>query len=201
VLILLLMGFRVGLYATLTAYVDNIGADLIVAQDGVQGMFSSNSALPLDIHEQSMQAANATEAGHILMADIIFTSGDTKTPVILIGYQPETTFGSPWRFSEGHSVQADDEIAMDTWLAKRSGLTIGDTVAVLGRGFTITRCTIAEQLQSTPGFCTRLGILMGLEAFTFYAPEYEIEYDIPSTLSQGHTGCRYILTLKSGMSN
>lgn len=61
----------------------------------------------------------------------------------------------------------------------------------------IPRCPIAEQLKSTPGFCTHLGVIMGQEAFERFAPEYKIEYDIPSTLSQGHAECQYILRLKS----
>jgi hypothetical protein len=61
----------------------------------------------------------------------------------------------------------------------------------------IPRCPIAEQLQATPGFCTHLGVIMGEEAFKRYAPEYEIEYEIPTTISQGHAKCQYILRLIS----
>jgi hypothetical protein len=65
---------------------------------------------------------------------------------------------------------------------------------------TIPNCLLAEHLQSTPGFCTRLGVIMGQEVFKRYAPEYEIEYeieyDITTTLSQGHAECHYILRLK-----
>ncbi len=103
-LILLLLGFRAGLYATLTAFVDNIGADLILAQGGVQGMFSSNSAVALDLHERAASVADATEAGHILMADIIFTQDETKTPILLVGYDPVTTFGNPWKIGSGRTV-------------------------------------------------------------------------------------------------
>ncbi len=140
-LILLLMGFRAGLYATLTAFVDNLDADLIIAQSGVQGMFSSNSALPLDLHQRAAATANAVEAGHILMADIIFTWDETKTPVLLVGYDPQSVFGSPWKRGAGRNVQADDEIALDTWLAQRAGIALGDTITVLGQDFTVVGLT------------------------------------------------------------
>ncbi len=149
-LILLLMGFRAGLYATLTAFVDNLGADLIVAQSGVQGMFSSNSALPLDLHARAVQEANAVEAGHILMADIIFTWDETKTPVLLVGYQPGSDFGSPWNLAAGRNVQADDEIALDTWLAQRAGLALGDTLTLLGRDFTVVGLTRGTSSWMSP---------------------------------------------------
>lgn len=112
-LILILLGFREGLYVTLTAFVDNIGADLIVAQSGVQGMFSSQSAIPLNLHDKAAAAVNASEAGHIIIADIIISRGDTKTPVLLVGYDPSTPFGGPWNIGQGRGVQADNEILLD----------------------------------------------------------------------------------------
>lgn len=140
-LILLLLGFRAGLYATLTAFVDNLGADLIVAQSGVQGLFASDSAVPLRLHDEVAQAAGAGEAGHIVVADIIFTAGDTKTPVLLVGYDPGTPFGAPWNIGAGRALAGDDEILLDTWLAERAGIAVGDEIGVLGRTFRVVGLT------------------------------------------------------------
>ncbi len=149
-LIFLLMGFRSGLYATLTAFVDNIGADLIIAQSGVQGMFSSNSALPLDLHEQAAKIVGASEAGHILVADIIFTQEETKTPVVLVGYDPATTFGSPWKIGRGRTIIENNEVVLDTWLAQRAGLIIGDSVNLLGQKFTLVGLTLETASWMSP---------------------------------------------------
>jgi len=140
-LILLLLGFRSGIYATLTAFVDNLGADLIVAQSGVQGMFASDSAVPRDLHDEAVAAAGAREAGHIVVADIIFTAGETKTPVLLVGYEPDTPFGAPWNLGAGRAVTADDEILLDTWLAQRADIAVGDRIEVLGRTFQVVGLT------------------------------------------------------------
>jgi len=140
-LILLLLGFREGLYATLTAYVDNLDSDLIIAQSGVEGLFSSDSTLPLDIHDKAVQASGAVEAGHILLADVIFTVGETKTPVLLVGYDPASPFGSPWKLGGGRLLAADDEILIDSWLAGRAGIGLGDKVALLGRTFSVVGLT------------------------------------------------------------
>lgn len=140
-LILLLLGFRQGLYVTLTAFVDNVGADLIVAQSGVQGMFASDSAVPLSLHDDAVAAAGAKEAGHIVVADIIFTAGETKTPVLLVGYEPDTPFGAPWEIGAGRAVAGDDEILLDTWLAQRAGIGVGDEIDVLGRPFHVVGLT------------------------------------------------------------
>ena len=140
-LILLLLGFRQGLYATLTAFVDNIGADLIVAQSGAQGMFASDSAVPLGLHDDAVNAAGAREAGHIVVADIIFTAGESKTPVLLVGYDPDTDFGAPWEIGAGRAVREHDEILLDTWLAQRADVAVGDEIDVLGRPFRVVGLT------------------------------------------------------------
>lgn len=159
-LILLLLGFRAGLYATLTAFVDNLGADLIVAQSGVQGMFASDSTVPLLLHDEAVAAAGAREAGHIVVADIIFTAGETKTPVLLVGYEPDSAFGAPWKIGAGRAVTADDEMLLDTWLAQRAGLDVGDRIDVLGRRFHIVGLT-----QETASWMSPY-IFVSLEAAT-----------------------------------
>lgn len=155
-LILLLLGFRAGLYATITAFVENVGADIIVAQDGVQGIFASDSAVPLDIHDDVATAANAREAGHILVADIIFTWGETKTPVMLIGYDPATSFGNPWNVGAGRTVQQNDEILLDTWLAQRAGIALGDEILLLGRTLRVVGLTRETTSWMSPFIFTSL---------------------------------------------
>ncbi len=140
-LIVLLMGFREGLYATLTAYVDSMDADLVVAQSGVKGFFASNSAIPAGIHDEIDAASGAADTGHILVADVIFTQGTIKTPVLLVGYNPTTGIGGPWALSEGRGVEAGDEVALDLWLAQRNGVAVGDEIEVLGRPFTVVGLT------------------------------------------------------------
>lgn len=140
-LILLLMGFRDGLYATLTAYVNNLHADLIVAQSGVEGLFSSDSAVSLDLHDRVAELTGAVEAGHILLADVIFTHDQTKTPVILVGYDPASAFGSPWKLGRGRLLGEEDEILLDTWLAQRAGITLGGRVNLLGDSFKVVGLT------------------------------------------------------------
>jgi putative ABC transport system permease protein len=149
-LILLLLGFREGLYATLTAFADNLGADVIVTQQGVKGILSSDSSLPLSIHEQAYQASGAVEAGHILIADIIFTYGETKTPVLLVGYDPASPFGAPWKIGRGRNLEANNEIMLDSWLASRSGLQVGDQVEVLGKSFAIVGTTLETASWMSP---------------------------------------------------
>jgi putative ABC transport system permease protein len=136
-LILILLGFRAGLYDSLSAFVDHVGADLIVAQSGTEGMFSASSILPLDIHDEAARAADAVEAGHIVVASVIFTRAGAKTPVLLTGYDPAAGFAAPWKLGAGRPVARSGEMVMDTWLADRTGTTLGDRVDLLGRAFEV----------------------------------------------------------------
>jgi len=135
-LIVLLVGFRNGIYSSLSAYIDNMGVDLIVAQSGAQGGFSS-SAIPAAIHDVLASTSDVVETEHVLLADLIFTYGNFKTPVAFVGYNTETGIGGPWNLSAGRDVEADDEIVLDTWLARRAGINLGSEVDVLGRSFRV----------------------------------------------------------------
>jgi len=140
-MILLLLGFREGLYAAMTAYANNLGVDLIVAQSGVKGIVSSSSTLPIERHAQIEELAGAQEAGHIITAGVIFTRADTKMPVILIGYEPDANLGEPWKLGEGRTLLDNGEILLDTWLAQRAAVQVGDTVDLLGRQFEVVGLT------------------------------------------------------------
>jgi putative ABC transport system permease protein len=140
-MILLLMGFREGLYSALTAYVDNLDVDLIATQSGNEGVVSANSVLPSGIHNELEELADAQEAGHIVVAGVIFTIGDDKSPIVLVGYEPDSGLGDPWNLGAGRYLEQDDEILLDTWLAERSGIEIGDTVELLGREFEVVGLT------------------------------------------------------------
>jgi putative ABC transport system permease protein len=149
-LILLLMGFRDGLYSTLTAYVDHLHADLIIAQSGVEGLFSSDSAISLELHDVVAEKAQAEEAGHILLADVIFTQDMIKTPVMLVGYDPTSMFGSPWKIGQGRQLEADDEILLDTWLANRAGIALDERVDLLGGSFKVVGLTLETSSWMSP---------------------------------------------------
>lgn len=140
-LIGLLLGFRDGMYSSLTAYIDHTGADLVVSQLGSQGLFKATSSLPTTLHEAIDTIPGTREIDHILVADTIFSHANVKLPVLVIGYHWQTGFGGPWYIGKGRSLQGDNEILLDTWLAWRSGLDIGDQVSVLGKEFSVVGLT------------------------------------------------------------
>lgn len=141
VLISLLLGFRDGMYTSLTAYINHTGADLIVSQVGSRGLFSANSALPAELHQNLENIPGTTKIDHILVGDTIFSHAAVKLPVLVIGYNRSTGFGGPWNIGAGRTLQNDNEILLDMWLAWRSGISVGDQVDVLGTNFTVAGLT------------------------------------------------------------
>ncbi len=139
-LIMLLAGFRDGMYGAVAAYTDNMGADLIVTQSGGKGAYTS-SAIPAAIHGEIAAVSGTVEVEHVLAADIIFIYGNIKIPAVLIGYNLQTGVGGPWSLSQGRAVQSDDEITLDTWLAHHAGIGIDDEMNLLGRRFTVVGLT------------------------------------------------------------
>jgi putative ABC transport system permease protein len=133
VLILLILGFRTGIYASITAYADNSGADLFVGQEGATGVVASSSSVSADLRERIQSASGATSLAAVTLADVIFEHGERKTPVLLVGYEPGNRLGGPWRIGEG-TEPADDssEILFDRWLALENQIKVGDTVEILG---------------------------------------------------------------------
>jgi putative ABC transport system permease protein len=59
-----------------------------------------------------------------------------KQPVYLVGYDPAVG-GGPWDISAGQEPQTDGEIVVDSVLASRQGLGLGDKLSVMGRRFQV----------------------------------------------------------------
>jgi len=135
-LIVLLLGFRNGLYKAITAYLDNISADLLVTKSGVQGAFTASN-LPITLHNTLGASAGAAEIDHVLVGDFIFSQGNVKMPAVLVGYNIENGIGGPWKMSEGRGVEADDEVVLDASLARRAGVNIGDKITLLNQPFRV----------------------------------------------------------------
>ncbi len=169
-LIVLLAGFRDGMYATMTAYYDNLHADLIVAQSDTS---LASSTIPVALHDELVSISGAVETEHAVVAGVIFTRGGLKVPTALVGYNPATGFGGPWKLAEGRGVQNNNEIVLDAQLAQESKLAVGDNAELLGQAFTIVGLT--RETNSWIGYYTFIARssaekLLGLSNMTsFYA--------------------------------
>lgn len=142
ILMMLILGFRTGLYASVAAYVDHAGADLFVAQQGATGLVASSSAVPAELAESIREESGASSMTAVTIADVIFKHEDRKTPVILVGYEPGRQLGGPWSVVAGTEPRADEaQILLDRWLAEENDIAVGQTVSVLGQDLTVVGLT------------------------------------------------------------
>ena len=134
-LVLALNAIFAGLETRLTSYINRSGADVIVAQSGVQTMHMTLSALP----EADVQSIGAVEgvasATPILYKSVFVERGDKSGVVALVG-------GGP--IPGGAHAPTGRGIVIDKALADRLGVGIGDTVQVLG-----TDLRVADEVSGT----------------------------------------------------
>jgi putative ABC transport system permease protein len=135
-LVILLHGFLDGIYAQVTAYLDNTPADLIVAQDGVTNLLSATSLLPANVEEQARSVPGIAQAMPIVSQFVIFDLHDKKVVAYMVGYEPEQG-GGPWQMKDGHPPATDDEVVLDWVMAAQHGFAIGDTIQILDEDFTV----------------------------------------------------------------
>lgn len=135
-LILILNGFFAGMNRQVTAYLDNTPAELIVAQKKLRNFFGSSSVVPLSVQPRIEKVSGVKKVIPVLLSYAVLEFEDKRQFSLMIGFDPKQG-GGPWQMSEGRADIADDEMIMDSVVARRHGLKVGDTVRVRGRTFTI----------------------------------------------------------------
>jgi putative ABC transport system permease protein len=138
VLILTLDSIFVGLERQITAYIDYSGADIIISQLGVRNMHMASSTLPITIVDTVRNVPGVEAATPILYATNTVQMADDQIVTYVIGIQPDTLMGQPWRIAQGASIPLDGQTIVDYGLATRAELDVGDTVKTLGQEFTIS---------------------------------------------------------------
>jgi putative ABC transport system permease protein len=122
-LVLALNAIFAGLEGRLTGYINRSGADVIVAQAGVQTMHMTQSALP-ETEAQAIAAVDGVaSATPILCRSVFVERGDKSGVVALVG-------GGPIPGS-AHTPTGRG-IVIDKALAEQLDVGIGDSVRVLG---------------------------------------------------------------------
>jgi putative ABC transport system permease protein len=135
-LIILLNGFLSGIYAQVTAYLDNTPTDLIIAQDGVMNLLGATSLLPANAEDQARGVPGVTQVMPIVSQFVIFDLHDEKIVAYMVGYDPEQG-GGPWQLQDGRFPAADDEVVLDWVMAQNHGFALGDAIDILDETFTV----------------------------------------------------------------
>ena len=136
-LVLALEGLVAGAMEQITAYINNTGAEVYVAQPGVRTMHMSGSALPLSKLGEVRRADGVARAEPILYTSSAITRGDERSLAYIIGFDPASAVGGPWKLSSGSAVLERGDAVVDATAAKNLGVGLGDQVTVLGGQFRV----------------------------------------------------------------
>jgi len=121
-----------GVANQLTTYIERAGADIWVAQSGVRNLHMVASSLPTSIVEEVSPIDGVAAVTPILEVTDTISAGDERAVVYVIGLPESASMGGPWDIVEGSAKAGPGEIIVDRGFAARAGVTIGDTVGVLG---------------------------------------------------------------------
>ena len=192
-LILLLAGYRSGVYRQSSAYLDNTPGSVVVAERGIRDFLGTSSVLPGGAEDAVRATAGVERVIPVVSQFVIFERHGRKDGFFLIGYDPRFG-GGPWKLVEGREPTADDELVMDRTAARQHDIVIGDQLELLDRDATVVglsdettfwagsvafaRITALESLLRSPG----------LRSFLLVAPEPGISpetvrraIDVPGT--------------------
>ncbi len=122
-----------GVANQLTAYIDRAGADVWVAQSGVRNLHMVASWLPGSVMREVRAVDGVAEATPILYSTDTIAAGDERTVAYVIGLPAGAPMGGPWDVVEGSAQVGPGEIVIDRGFGRKAGVTIGDSVSVLGR--------------------------------------------------------------------
>ncbi len=135
-LILALDAIFVGMESQLTAFINNTGADVFVAQSGVRNMHMAVSSLPGSVVPQVRSVEGADAVTPIrYVANYIRLDGQDFI-AYLIGVPPDGVLGRPTTVVEGSAELGPGETIVDG-VAARAAAKVGADMRVLGRDYRV----------------------------------------------------------------
>ncbi len=133
-LVLALNAIFAGMEERLTAFIDVSGADVIVAQGGVDTMHMTQSTLSEQAVAAIASVPGVAEAKPIVLVSTTVQAGDRRAIAYVVGGRP---IGGRLRLVSGR-MPGPGEIVLDRAIAGSVGATVGSTVETLGRSFRVS---------------------------------------------------------------
>ena len=135
-LILLLAGYRAGVYRQASAYLENTPGSVLVAEKGIRDFLGTSSVLPPEALEAVESTPGVDRVIPVVSQLVIFERHGRKDGFFLIGYDPARG-GGPWKLVAGREPAAEDELVIDRTTADQHDIVIGDTIKLLDREATV----------------------------------------------------------------
>lgn len=140
-LMLALDALLAGSEEDLVAYIEQSGADIFVAQEGVKNMHMAASAITWRDMRLAEHNPNVVSASPILYTTSVVKTGNSDVLSYIIGFDADEPLGGPGQVITGRPFVNRDEIIIDAAVARSQKLAIGDDVEIMDHTFTIVGLT------------------------------------------------------------
>lgn len=135
-LVLLLAGMYIGVNRQITAYMDNTGTDVLVAQEGTRDFLGARSLLPARAEDLALRTAGVARVVPVVSQYAIVDLRGRKEFSLLVGFDADKG-GGPWKIAEGRGIPDVGEAIADGAVARARGLELNDSVEILGKRFKV----------------------------------------------------------------
>jgi len=134
-LILSLDAIFAGVEKQITAYINHSGADIFVSQLNVRNMHMASSSLPITTVKEVESVPGVSSVTPILYLANMIVVGEERNLAYIIGLPENASLGGAWDIPVGRGNPGAGEAVIDRNIAKKSGVSVGDNVEILGKKF------------------------------------------------------------------
>ncbi|MFZ1395313.1 MAG: ABC transporter permease [Candidatus Promineifilaceae bacterium] len=141
VLMLALDALLAGSEEDLVAYIEQSGADIFVAQEGVKNMHMAASAITLRDMRLAEHNPDVISASPILYTTSVINTDSGDVLSYIIGFDPDESLGGPQLVIDGTVEVGREEVLIDEAIARSQDVTLGDEIEIMGEPFTVVGLT------------------------------------------------------------
>lgn len=136
-LILVLQGIFAGVNRQITAYLDVVAPDLVVAQKDSRNFLGARSTFSAPDLGVISGVDGVTRVVPVIVQYVILDLHGRKEFSLMIGFQGAKG-GGPWEMRQGRSATGGNDVVFDAVVARRHGIHVGDKVTILGRDLRVS---------------------------------------------------------------
>jgi putative ABC transport system permease protein len=142
ILMLALDALMAGSEEGLVAYIEQAGADVFIAQDGVKNMHMASSAITRSDLRLAARADGVISASPILYTTSVIKVNQADVLSYIIGVDPHEALGGPRSVIAGTTRLGYGDVIIDQAVARVQGVWLGDEIEIFGETFTVVGITV-----------------------------------------------------------